>query len=475
MKTNAVSIIAILLIASLAMVSCAQPNSNPANAKDLVQVSFTKPEAKSASVTPGTVDTPELGSLWFQYKAVKNAADDSGVTIGAKSEWTDLGSSAGLAQTIELSRGKWDISLRGFASSANRASGTNPIFEGNVTYDVGADLATRGETVNVELDFTNPSGTGSYQIAVTVPQSYVDESAKVKVTVTPSSGTEQSEIKTYSSEATQTFTFSGLANGSAQVKVEYMDNTGASIGDPASANMLIMTDMTTKGVASVSETNTYSITFAGAINGTAEGTTVEKIELSGDAFVLSDGYLAVDSISGAKLPISGYSGNQLKVYVADSLSYTQEEVINRGIEAVLTLESDTGNYILNDVGGSKSPFNGGYDSPCVVIGDSYYSSIEGAFNASSNGDVLVLTKDVALTSPVNYSNDFNITFDLNNYSLTSSLADGMEFTVTGNGSIHTQNYERIYKKASIVVTSIDGTIMSDVLHTTLCEIITSAE
>lgn len=469
MKTNAVSIIAILLIASLAMVSCAQPNSNPANAKDLVQVSFTKPEAKSASVTPGTVDTPELGSLWFQYKAVKNAADDSGVTIGAKSEWTDLGSSAGLAQTIELSRGKWDISLRGFASSANRASGTNPIFEGNVTYDVGADLATRGETVNVELDFTNPSGTGSYQIAVTVPQSYVDESAKVKVTVTPSSGTEQSEIKTYSSEATQTFTFSGLANGSAQVKVEYMDNTGASIGDPASANMLIMTDMTTKGVASVSETNTYSITFAGAINGTAEGTAVEKIELSGDAFVVIDQGVVADF----KLPVSGYSGQQVKLYVADSPNYNQSEVISNGICATVALDSEGEGYGEVVTSETKAVNL----KPEVIIGETGYTSIANAIAAASEGDILRLLVDVDLVGqePFEYNKSFNITFDMQNYSL-SNISDGMEFVVTGTGSITVKNKGasslapiREYKKVAIVVTSLDGSAKSDVVYATLCE------
>lgn len=270
MKKNAVSIIAVMLIASIAMISCSQPTANPdnANARDLVMVSFTKPEAKAATVTPGTVDTPELGSLWFQYKAVKNAADTSGVTIGAQSSWTNLGTSAGLAHTIELSRGKWDISLRGFASSANRASGTNPIFEGNITYDVGADLATKGETVNVELDFTNPNGTGGYEITVAVPDNYANSAAQVKVTVTPSSGNAQTLTKSYSSSVkSQTFSFSGLANGTASVKVEYMDKNGVALGDSVTENMLIMTDMTTKDTSAVSETNTYTISFAGAIEG----------------------------------------------------------------------------------------------------------------------------------------------------------------------------------------------------------------
>ena len=44
----------------------------------------------------------------------------------------------------------------------------------SVTCDVGSYLATRGETVNVELDFTNTDGTGDYSIDVTVPQSYVE-------------------------------------------------------------------------------------------------------------------------------------------------------------------------------------------------------------------------------------------------------------------------------------------------------------
>lgn len=469
MKTNAVSIIAILLIASLAMVSCAQPNSNPANAKDLVQVSFTKPEAKSASVTPGTVDTPELGSLWFQYKAVKNAADDSGVTIGAKSEWTDLGSSAGLAQTIELSRGKWDISLRGFASSANRASGTNPIFEGNVTYDVGADLATRGETVNVELDFTNPSGTGSYQIAVTVPQSYVDESAKVKVTVTPSSGTEQSEIKTYSSEATQTFTFSGLANGSAQVKVEYMDNTGASIGDPASANMLIMTDMTTKGVASVSETNTYTISFAGAINGTAEEAT-PSLELSGNAFMAKSS----TGVESAAFSLVNYTENQVEVYYTTDLDASKDTILS-GDSVTATLDVDTGTYVVGENYESKSPFIPQQTAYVAVIGSVSYSSLQNALDAAKEGDIIYLLKDTTeLSDSLTFDKDYSITINGEVNGNPSTLQSGDKIIVTGKGSVNITRMDNgynngsdgNYQKVAIVITSIDGSIQSNVMYAT---------
>lgn len=297
MKKTFSMVTGVMLALMMLFVSCEQGGVSNAqiDSRDLVSVSFTKLEAKSVNVDNiGTVTTPELASLYFQYKAVKNSADTSDVTIGAKTEWTDLGAGAGLEQTIQLSRGKWDISLRGFASASNRASGTNAIFEGALTQDIGSNLASRNEAVNVALDFTNPEGTGAYSLAVSIPASYASQAAQVKVTVTPASGDAQTITKSYSADVTSnTFSFNGLGNGIASVKVEYMDNAGVAIGDSVNANTLIMTDMTTNGNAVIAEDNTFTVSFAGAaVNGSAEqiGNAAFTIEYSAGSTIKITNY-----------------------------------------------------------------------------------------------------------------------------------------------------------------------------------------
>ena len=236
----------------------------------------------------GTVQTPELADLYFQYKAVKNSADTSGVTIGAKESWTDLGGQ-GLGTVIQLSRGKWDISLRGFATAALRTSAgisetasTQAVFEGSVSQDIGSDLTSRNEIVNVSLNFTNPSGTGSYSLEVTIPASNTSQQTNVKVTVTPASGDAQVQTFQFAEgTTTHTYSFSTVNNGIASVKVEYFNASDEAIGDAVTANTLIMTDMTTKGSATISEDNTFTVSFAGtSVNGTAENATQHKATIT---------------------------------------------------------------------------------------------------------------------------------------------------------------------------------------------------
>ena len=281
MKKTFSAVTGIMLALMMLFVSCEQGGVSKAqiDSRDLVAVSFTKVEAKSVNVDGiGTVQTPELTDLYFQYKAVKNSADTSGVTIGAKESWTNLGGQ-GLGTVIQLSRGKWDISLRGFATDALRTSAgtsetasTQAIFEGSITTDVGSNLASRTENVNVSLDFTNPSGTGSYSLAVTIPASYASQAAKVKVTVTPASGDAQVQTFQFATgTTTHTYSFSTVNNGIASVKLEYLDASDVAIGSATTANTLIMTDMTTNGTATISEDNTFGINFSGtSVNGSAE-------------------------------------------------------------------------------------------------------------------------------------------------------------------------------------------------------------
>ena len=304
MKKTFSAVTGVMLALMMLFVSCEQGGVSKAqiDSRELVAVSFTKVEAKSVNVDGiGTVQTPELADLYFQYKAVKNSADTSGVTIGAKESWTDLGGQ-GLGTVIQLSRGKWDISLRGFATDALRTSAgtsetasTQAIFEGSITTDVGSNLASRTENVNVSLDFTNPSGTGSYSLAVSIPASYASQQAKVKVTVTPASG--DAQVQTYqfaSGTTTHTYSFSTVNNGIASVKVEYLDASDVAIGDAVTANTLIMTDMTTNGSATIAEDNTFTVSFEGtSVNGTAESATfvIEKPVLA----VSPGGYLDISN------------------------------------------------------------------------------------------------------------------------------------------------------------------------------------
>ncbi|MCI7807164.1 MAG: hypothetical protein MR563_08520, partial [Spirochaetales bacterium] len=396
---------------------------------------------------------------------------------GQKTEWTNLGSQ-GLSQTIQLSRGNWTISLRGFATDALRtAAGTSEtastqaVFEGTLNQDIGSNLTSRNENVNVSLNFTNPSGTGSYSLGVTIPASYASQRAKVKVTVTPASGEAQVQIYQFASgTTTHTYSFATVNNGIASVKVEYLDASDAAIGDAVTANTLIMTDMTTNGSATIAEDNTFTVSFAGTrVNGSAESATAEKIEFSGDAFVVIDQGMVADF----KLPVSGYNGQQVKLYVADSPNYTQSEVISNGLCATVALDSygqGFGEVVSSETKGFSS-------SPQVVIDGITYLSIADAFAASQEGDTLQLVKDIDMVEqdPIEYNKSFNITFDLCNHSL-SNISDGMEFVVTGSGILNVKNKGnsslsdiREYKKVAIVVTSLDGASKSNVFFATLCE------
>ena len=285
MKKTFTAVTGIMLALMMLFVSCEQGGMSKSqiDSRDLVSVSFTKVEAKSVNVDSiGEVTTPALNTLYFQYKAVKTAGEGAENVQGQKTEWTNLGSQ-GLSQTIQLSRGNWTISLRGFATDALRTAAgnsetasTRAVFEGSLSQDIGSDLTSRNENVNVSLDFTNPAGTGSYSLAVSIPASYASQQAKVKVTITPASG--DAQVQTYQfAEGTSTYTysFSTVNNGIASVKVEYLDASDAAIGDAVTANTLIMTDMTTNGSASIAEDNTFTVSFAGTtVNGNAEDSTI---------------------------------------------------------------------------------------------------------------------------------------------------------------------------------------------------------
>ncbi|MCI7806853.1 MAG: hypothetical protein MR563_06920 [Spirochaetales bacterium] len=339
MKKTFSAVTGIMLALMMLFVSCEQGGVSKAqiDSRDLVSVSFTKVEAKSVNVDSiGEVTTPALNTLYFQYKAVKTAGEGAENVQGQKTEWTNLGS-RGLSQTIQLSRGNWTISLRGFATDALRtAAGTSEtastqaVFAGSLSQDIGSDLTSRNESVNVSLDFTNPSGTGSYSLGVTIPASYASQQAKVKVTVTPASG--DAQVQTYQfaeGTTTHTYSFSTVNNGIASVKVEYLDASDVAIGDAVTANTLIMTDMTTNGTASIAEDNTFTVSFAGtSVNGSAENspstqTPSTQTKKLNTPIVSSDGY---------RITIScGYTIEEFEsdnLYNADTWVKTSSDGIN---------------------------------------------------------------------------------------------------------------------------------------------------
>ena len=364
MKKTFSTVTGIMLALMMLFVSCEQGGMSKSqiDSRDLVSVSFTKVEAKSVNVDSiGEVTTPALNTLYFQYKAIKTAGEGAENVQGQKTEWTNLGSQ-GLSQTIQLSRGNWTISLRGFATDALRTAAgnsetasTRAVFEGSLTQDIGANLATRNENVNVSLDFTNPSGTGSYSLGVSIPASYASQQAKVKVTVTPASG--DAQIQTYQfaeGTATHTYSFSTVNNGIASVKVEYLDASDAAIGDAVTANTLIMTDMTTNGSASIAEDNTFTVSFAGtSVNGKAESVVLPQFPtpiLTGDYWIF-----------GIDIPENSWIGpyknfnmviTQYK-YSSDGESWTDPITVNKMVHIGVNDWTIEGSTISSNL-----PYNG---------------------------------------------------------------------------------------------------------------------
>lgn len=271
----------IMLILSVLFVSCEQNmNEIPKGSEksDLVTVFFSKLEAKSVDVTAGTVQTPDISGYYYQYKAIRNSGGPSGEPAGQAENWTDF-STSGLNETIQVSRGNWTISLRCFATEELRTQAGNKVteqtkalFEGSITQDIGTDLTQRTQRVDIGMRFTNPEGMGNYEMTVTLPSVYASQNSQVKVTFTDAKGNATSLNHTYTTEdMSHTFVFENLNNGIAEVKLEYLDSAGVSIGDSVSAKLLIMSGMTTTGSAFITETNTFRLQLGGAfVSETAE-------------------------------------------------------------------------------------------------------------------------------------------------------------------------------------------------------------
>lgn len=267
-------LMALLLVA----VSCEGNGAVPGQAmnSETITVSFSKLVAKSVEeFSVGTVSTPALDDIWFQYKAEKADSTGSPTVIGATEGWADLGTGKGLTEPINLSRGTWNLSLRGFASEEKRSAagnaedGTEAIFIGTASDTaIGTDLSVRAQSVDMTLEFTNPAGLGSYKLQVTVPDQYASGNAKVTISLEGGSAsspyTHSESLSFETGILTKTFTIQDIPNGVVGVTLSCANQAGERLCEDATDSMLIMTGMETSGHAVIGEDDTFEITINGA-------------------------------------------------------------------------------------------------------------------------------------------------------------------------------------------------------------------
>ena len=167
-------LMALLMATMLLVVACTAPGSSAKESADTVNVVFQNLEAKTTTVSSGSVDSVLIENVYFQYKA----ENKSGITIGQTEGWTNLSEGPGLGHVLKLGRGVWNVSLRGFASAAARTEAgtaetetTKAIFDGKLdNFSVGNGSAVIAVTADVPLEFTNNTGKGSCTVTVTFDQ-----------------------------------------------------------------------------------------------------------------------------------------------------------------------------------------------------------------------------------------------------------------------------------------------------------------
>ena len=273
--------IALFMAVAMLVVACVAPES-PAGVtqQDTVNVSFQNLEAKTTTVSSGSVDSVLIENVYFQYKA----ENVSGITIGQTEGWTNLSEGPGLGHTLKLGRGVWNVSLRGFASAEARTEAgtaetetTKAIFAGKLdNFSVGNGSTVLAVTADVPLEFTNNTGKGSCTVTVLFDEAYAGVTGK-KATVRLQSG-EFDQTVTLSfgetgADASDVAEFTEVDNGIATITVDYLDTDGTPFGDAGTATTLIMTDMHTTTTATVSM-DVVKFTINGS---TPEGTVEDNV------------------------------------------------------------------------------------------------------------------------------------------------------------------------------------------------------
>lgn len=259
-------LMALLMATMLLVVACTAPGSSAKESSDTVNVVFQNLEAKTTTVSSGSVDPILVADVYFQYKAENVSVKDvNGRVIGAATDWTDF-TGKGLDKVLKLSRGVWNISLRGFASEeARTAAGTQETVNTKAIFDGKAENVNVGNTstaltaeVDVELVFTNSTGTGSCSVTVSYTAEYAAvQNKKAKVTLQSGDSYNESVILTFGengAESSGVANFTNIPNGIATITVDYLDTANGDVPfeDSGSATTLIMTDMHTSASATIS-------------------------------------------------------------------------------------------------------------------------------------------------------------------------------------------------------------------------------
>ena len=298
-------IIALLMAALMMVTSCQAPDSDSQLTSETVDVSFAGPSARTITTDDGLVQTVATSDLWFQYKAVWQGEDP--VPTTARNEWTSL-DGPGLASTVKLHRGTWELSLRAFVNETEVGEDDKFILSGTLPgVTIGANnLVT--QTVSINLGYVRQEGNGTLHISATYPVVYheaanpgnspVEAVRKVKVTANVSGTDYTGEITAFDSNNVGSLDLTVPA-GAAHVTVQYyMDDSTLFEGDQVSKDVLIMATMTTNLAVSVDRDIT-AITFKA---GQPEGSVEDNYVILHSMFdVFPDTATASDCVVGYRL------------------------------------------------------------------------------------------------------------------------------------------------------------------------------
>ena len=299
-----IRIVALLMAALIAVTSCQAPDSGSQLPDGTVDVSFAGPSARTITTDDGLVQTVATSDLWFQYKAVWQGEDP--VPTTARNEWTSL-DGPGLASTVKLHRGTWELSLRAFVNETEVGEDDKFILSGTLPgVTIGANnLVT--QTVSINLGYVRQEGNGTLHISATYPVVYregtnpeepVEAVRKVKVTANVSGTDYTGEITAFDSNNVGSLDLTVPA-GAAHVTVQYyMDDSTLFEGDQVSKDVLIMATMTTNLAVSVDRDIT-AITFKA---GQPEGSVEDNYVILHSMFdVFPDTATASDCVVGYRL------------------------------------------------------------------------------------------------------------------------------------------------------------------------------
>ena len=279
-----IRIVALLVAALMTVTSCQAPDSVSRLSDGTVDVSFAGPSARTITTDDGLVQTVATSNLWFQYKAVWQGEDP--VPSTARNEWTSL-DGPGLASTVKLHRGSWNLSLRAFVNQSDVDSDDKFILSGTRE---GVEIGTNNmvtQTVSISLGYVRQEGNGTLHVSATYPVVYheaanpddspVEAVRKVKVTANVAGTDYTGEITAFDSNNVGTLDLTVPA-GAAHVTVQYyMDDSTLFEDDQTSKDVLIMATMTTNLAVSVDRDIT-SVTFtAGQPTGTVEDNIIPKV------------------------------------------------------------------------------------------------------------------------------------------------------------------------------------------------------